>query len=194
VKWHKETDGYYATEDARSADMHYDVINDFLDIALMNIFEAYNTYQIPAIIFDLWPQGRLKVFDSPDGLELNRRERALFCLTHIAFAKYEYTNIKNVIDKHGSDSQEFDNMLIETQKLTWDSVIRSISNGKAKSQLEKFGNKPSLIMITESYDGIAHDLLTGERIAMLGSPIEEESQVACQCLYCNSTNSHQNFL
>ena len=84
----------------------------------------------------------------------------------------------------GDRSAEFENALLDLDTITTRALATSLNSGKGRMQLDKFDSEPTLVLLRDGDDRLAHDVITGKRIAMLGAPIEPHSARHCQCVYC----------
>jgi len=184
VKWIKNGKIHVATDDEYNAYGYDKSIDNFLSDAFSRISEAYKNNNCPVILFDLRQNG-LNVFDSPYGLELNvDTENVMTALSNDYFNSYCDGYIDGVANLFGNNSSEYKTAITYIDNLTWSAVKASISGGKSKLSLDNFEKNPILIGIKEGNDALAHDLVTGDRVELLGSPIEKESLEKCQCVYC----------
>lgn len=189
MKWVKSANNHSAFDDIRGLNERYCSIDQFLSGAFSRIGNAYQYKYCPAIIFDLWSLDRLLVFDSPDGLELNRIEKVYTQLTSTTFSLDCHNHLKTIISKFGEYSPEYNRAQMELAGSTWNSITRSLDEGNARQQLNMFNYQPALIGLTDGYDGEAHDIVSRKRVAMLGKPIEPESVEKCQCDFCQHNRS-----
>ena len=182
MKWQNNDPGYLVT-DSKRTDRKLS-IDAFLRTAFLKIGEIYEYQNCPAIIFDLRETTILQVYDSPDGLEINGSEKFNATFSQSNFDIFWNGYILGVIECVGTSSEQYEKATCRAEQLTWSAIRSSIQEGTAKHELQKFNLQPALISVYEGNDWMAHDLVTGKRIEMVGKPVELENQTQCICRYC----------
>ena len=184
MKWENKNSHHYATDDDRPPRDHYFSIDTFLFGALSRIGEAYNYSNCPTIYFDLKSGESLSVFDSPKTLALDGSAKVSSQLTSLAFSRHCHEINSKTATEYGDESDEHKRAQYTLDDLTWNAIRKNMNNGKARMQLDKFKEQPSLIMLINSNGDFAHHLLTSKRVALLDKPIEESATDSCRCAYC----------
>ena len=184
MRWDESEGEFDVFEDELSADERQKAVDAYLEFAFSKIGDSYEFNDCPAIIFELWSNSRLLVFDSPDGANLNRNERVYTQLIQQDYTRYTEDYIDTVCEKHGVDSKNFEEAELFLETLTWNACKLSLTSGKASKMIMQFNSPPILIWVGEGDDSLAHDIVSGKRIEMEGKPITDELKQICHCEFC----------
>lgn len=184
MEWTNNNNQHHATDDDRPPRDRYYSVDTFLFGALARIGEAYNYSNCPTIFFDLRASEILRVFDSPDGLALKGNEKIITQLSSFTFSRYCLAAVDKAAGEHGDESAELKHAVLTLDDLTWDAIKKSAHGGKARMQLDKFSQQPTLIMLVDGNSHLAHDVVTDKRVAIAGEPVDNSSLINCQCAYC----------
>jgi len=184
MEWKKVSDSEYnAIDNDCTPSDRYHSIDQFLFGVLKRIGEAYDYKNCAAIIFDIRGPN-LQVFDSPHGCALNNDWKVNASLHNSPFNLFYENELDQVAKKYGDHSYEFEDVILDLDKITSSAISTSTKNGKGRIQIDKFNSEPKLILLRDGDERLAHSLLDGARVAMGEHEIEEHSVRHCQCDYC----------
>lgn len=177
---------YFAEDKSRSAEERSACVDEFLSEALDRIGKAYDYKNCPAILFDLIHNGAIRVNDLPDGAKLTYSEKVWCQLIQPEYSKALVGTLDSISSEFGVESPEFENAGIEFYRRTIEAIKESLTVGESSKIIKEYSPATIAIVILDGSDRLAHNAISGKRIAFNGKKIESESTKNCQCEYCIS--------